>query len=162
MVSVEDDSREATRMFHWALQCQFWQFEKVPNFMVSLALSCHTLLTVHLICMQYSCFRNPLNYDTDYRIFNMPTRSFNACVYTHVCLYLFCKTKWLPFSLGGVRGGGGGAWGPLFHPGRPLGPLLWTSRSNTVFIIFWMILCSPVIWLLFQSKLFSMDCIDKF
>ena len=52
----------------------------------------------------FVCFRNPLNYDTDYGIFSMLIRSFNACVYTRVCLYLFCKTEWLPFS----DGGGGG------------------------------------------------------
>ena len=73
--------------------------------------------------MRYLCFRNPPNYDTDYRIFNVPTRSFNACVNIPVCLYLFCKTDWLPFSLG-VEGGWGlgapcfireGPWAPFYE-----------------------------------------------
>ena len=56
----------------------------------------------------------------DYGIFDLPTRSFNTCVYTantHVLdLYLFCKTEWL--------GGGGGLWIPFFNLGGPLCPLL--------------------------------------
>ena len=48
----------------------------------------------------FVCFRDLPNYNIDYRIFNMPTQSFNACVYTRVCLHLFSKTEWLPFSLG--------------------------------------------------------------
>ena len=75
----------------------------------------------------FLCFCNPPKYDRDYRIFNVPTRSFNACVYTRVCLYLSCKTEWLPLCVGG-----GGTWGPICHLGGPLGPLLWNPRSNTV------------------------------
>ena len=70
------------RMFHWALQVWFHQFEKVPNFVVGQALSCLTLQVTNffmqymftLICIAASaCFHYPLNCDMDYRIFNMPT-----------------------------------------------------------------------------------------
>ena len=56
------------------------------------------------------CFRSPPNYDMDYRIFNMPTQSFSACIYMRVCLYLFFYTEWLPF----FHGGGGGLGPPFF------------------------------------------------
>ena len=47
----------------------------------------------------------------------MPTRPFNACIYTHVCLYFFFKTEWLPFSCGEGEGAffiPDGPWAP-FH-----------------------------------------------
>ena len=37
---------------------------------------------VFSLCAVFSCFRNPLNSDMDYRIINMRMRSFFACVYT--------------------------------------------------------------------------------
>ena len=87
------------RMFHWAVQVQFRQFEKVPNFVVSPAWTCLTLqptnffiqtieklcvFTLIVICMQSLCFCNPLKYNTDYRIFDVPTWPFNSCVHTWV------------------------------------------------------------------------------
>ena len=74
----------------------------------------HTRYNIHMVSV---CFLNLLNYDTDYRIVNMPTQSFNACIYTCVCLYSFCKSECLPFSWKGQ------GFGPLFfHSGGPLGP----------------------------------------
>ena len=85
------------------------------------------IFTLDLISVQCLCFHNP--FDTAYTIYNVCTWSFNACVYTCVCIYIFCRTEWLPLSW---RGQGLGA--PFFfHLGGPLGSLLWNSRSNIVF-----------------------------
>ena len=65
---------------------------------------------VHLqfLYLVFVCFHNPPNYDMDYRVFNVPIQSFNACIYT--CLFFLF----------------------LFLGGGGLGPLLWNPRSNTV------------------------------
>ena len=52
----------------------------------------------------------------DHRIFNMRTRSFTACIYTHVCRYWFCNTEWLSFH------GGGGGLGTFFSSGKDRSP----------------------------------------
>ena len=75
------------RMFRLALQYQFHQFEKVPNFMVGQAWSRLTLQVtsffflfflyeVHVPTNMHAvfvCVHNAPSYDTDYRIFNVPT-----------------------------------------------------------------------------------------
>ena len=77
-------------MFCLVLQCRFRQFEKVPNFVLGQALSsscdrstvyAHSNINIHAVSVG---FGNPSNYDTDYRIFNVPMCSFNACIYTCV------------------------------------------------------------------------------
>ena len=55
----------------------------------------HSRSNMHAVSV---CFRNPPDYDTDDRIFNLPTRSVNAHIDTRVRLQLFCKTEWLPLS----------------------------------------------------------------
>ena len=106
------------RMFRWVLQCWFCQFDNVPNFMIGQVLSYfsgHQLLFtevhvyINVLAVSVGFYR-PLNYDTDYRIFNVPTWSFNACAHSQVLLFflsLFRKTEWLPFSWG---------WGELRTP----------------------------------------------
>ena len=134
MVLVEDDGRKAARLFRWAVSVGSDSLKKFKTswlsklclvllFRRSTSLNrntvhVHTRSSMHAV---FVCFRNPPNYDMDHRVFNVPTRSFNACIYTRVCLYLFCKTEWLPISW---EGGVGVAWGPFFHSGGPFDPLL--------------------------------------
>ena len=76
--------------------CFIWFFcvdsTSLKKFQTS-CLSCLTLETevqfmFTLICLWYFC--NPPNYDMDYRIFNVPTWSFNTYVYTHVPFAFIC------------------------------------------------------------------------
>ena len=74
---------------------------------------------------------NPLNYDTDYRIFNMPTQSFNACIYTLFAFVYSVRLIGCLFQGGGRWGEGLGSHFPIFHLWGPLGQLLWNPRSYT-------------------------------
>ena len=77
---MEDDGR-TPRMFRWALQCQFRQFEKVPHFLIGQAshltlqatsffiFEVHVPTNMHAVCV---CVHNAPNYNTDYRLFNVP------------------------------------------------------------------------------------------
>ena len=83
VVSVEDNGREAVRMFLWALQCWLCLFEKVQT--LWLASRCLILqassffiyrstVYVHTDIHRASvCFRSPPKYDANYWIFNVPT-----------------------------------------------------------------------------------------
>ena len=64
-------------MFRWVLQCWLHQSENVPNFMVNQAVSCITLQATNMHTV-FVCFRNPQNYDTDYRI--SPCLFHRSCV----------------------------------------------------------------------------------
>ena len=94
-----------TRMFCLALQCRVRQFEKVTNFVLGQVFSCLTLEIVQymftLICMQYLCI-SVIHWTMSGTTVSLRClHDLLTRVYTHVlfCLYLFCKTEWLPFLI---------------------------------------------------------------
>ena len=48
-----EDGQEAEDVSHWALQCQFRQFENAPNFAFGQALSCLTLQVANFFIYIY-------------------------------------------------------------------------------------------------------------
>ena len=120
---MEDNGQE-TKMFHWALQCLFrllekfqtsWLAKHCPVLLLRQATSLyistvyiHTLFNMHAASV---CFCNPPNYDMDYRIFNVPTWSFNVCIHTHEFAFIYSV------RLNGCLLHGGGL-GPLFVIGE--------------------------------------------
>ena len=121
------------RMFHWALQCWFCQFEKVPNFVSGQAfvlsypvgdqlLFIEVKCVFTLICIRYLCVSLIRQTDTKYKIFKVPTWSFNACVYTCVLFAEVIYSVPLNGCFLGVRWGVG-AWAPLWNPARDTGML---------------------------------------
>ena len=119
--------------FVGCFSCRLCLFEKVKNLMVGPVLSCFTpqvtdleiySIYVHTNMHAVSVrFRNPLNYDMDYKICMIFScmKCIHAC---SVCLYLFHKTEWLTFSLwvGGWGLGFGGLRPPFFIGGNPWAP----------------------------------------
>ena len=126
------------KMFRLALQCRFRQYEKVPNFMVSQAIvlsyssgnqlldiEIQYMFTLDVLCMQYLCVF------IIHRTMIWITRSLMCPhnlltqIYTHVCLYLFFKTDWLPISW---RGRGFAA--PFFIREGPCAPSIKSKKQH--------------------------------
>ena len=98
----------------WLAKCCLVLLFRQPTSLYRSTVYGHTRSNMHAVSV-WLC--NPPKYDTDNRIFKVPTGSFNACIYTCVCLYLLCKTEWLPFSWRVA-----GAWGPFFIREGPWAP----------------------------------------
>ena len=132
VTSVGDDDQEAEDVSFGASESvqPVWKSSKLHGWLnIVLSYSWgYQLLYIEvqymftLICIRYLCFHNPPNHDMDYRIFNVPILSFNACVRLNGCLFMGERGK---------RGLGT----PFFSSGGgPLGPLSWNPRSNTGYI----------------------------
>ena len=130
------------RIFRWALQCQFRQFEKAPNFLVRQVLSycsgdqllyieVQYMFTLVLICMQYLLVS--IIHQTTIQTTGSLTCLHDLLMhaYSHVFAFFeFCKTAW--------RAGGGlgtfsfpfiweGPWAPFCEI---LAPFVKSSRSH--------------------------------
>ena len=113
MVSVEDDSREAEDVWLGASvsvppvskssKLRSWPTVVLSHssgdqllYIERSTVSVHT--NMHAVAV---CFRNPPNFDTDLRILaclhGLLMQRLHTC---SVCLYLFRKTEWLPYSGG--------------------------------------------------------------
>ena len=144
-------SSASLKKFHasWlAKHCVVLLFRQ-PTSLYESTVYVHIRSNMHVVSV-YFC--NPPNLDTDYRIFNVPTWSFNPCIYTGVCLHMFAFTY--SVRLNGCLFQGGGGAGPfsLIQEEGPWAPFHEILEVTRMLELLWPSICLSICLSVHVSK----------